>query len=107
MKQNTNRSIKMVQSVNLGIFWQILAYPFVLVIRFYRLLSPLKQLLLGPYAACRFLPTCSEYALECFTIFSLPKALWKTFLRIVRCNPIHPGGYDPVLDSAKSSCDHE
>jgi putative component of membrane protein insertase Oxa1/YidC/SpoIIIJ protein YidD len=45
--------------------------------------------------------------LECFTIFSLPKALWKTFLRIVRCNPIHPGGYDPVLDSAKSSCDHE
>jgi putative membrane protein insertion efficiency factor len=107
MKQNTDRSKKMGQNLSIGIFWQILAYPFVLLIRCYRLFSPIKQLLLGPYAACRFSPTCSEYALECFSIFSLPKAMLKTFFRIARCNPMHPGGYDPVLKSAKPCCEHE
>ncbi|MEC9122543.1 MAG: membrane protein insertion efficiency factor YidD, partial [Verrucomicrobiota bacterium] len=45
---------------------KLLAFPFVFLIRAYRLISPLKQLIFGPDARCRFHPTCSEYALECF-----------------------------------------
>ncbi len=74
-----------------------LACPFVLLVRAYRLVSPIKKYLLGPYAACRFHPTCSAYALECLRRFPLPIALWKSFKRIARCNPLHPGGLDPVL----------
>ena len=94
-------------SSNIGWFWSLLALPFVLLVKIYRLFSPIKQLLLGPYAACRFHPTCSEYALECLSAFSLPKALWKTLLRIGRCNPMHPGGFDPVIKAEKTDCNHE
>ncbi|MEK9633404.1 MAG: membrane protein insertion efficiency factor YidD [Opitutae bacterium] len=75
----------------------LLALPFTLLIRAYRLVSPLKQLILGPYARCRFHPTCSEYALECFQRFHLIKAIYLSLARISRCNPLHPGGYDPVI----------
>ncbi len=46
--------------------------------------------------ACRFTPTCSEYAIEAFQKKGLFKALWMTAMRILRCHPFHPGGYDPV-----------
>ena len=75
----------------------VLAFPFVLLIKAYRVLSPIKKYLLGPYAACRFHPTCSAYALECLHRFPLPMALWKSHRRIARCNPLHPGGHDPVI----------
>ena len=74
----------------------ILAFPFISLIRTYQFISPLKQLILGPYARCRFHPTCSEYALECFRSFPLHKAFGKTLSRIARCNPMHPGGVDHV-----------
>ena len=96
----------MVQKKNIGVCWQLIALPFVLLVRSYRLFSPLKKALLGPYAGCRFHPTCSEYALECLSIFSLPKAMFKTALRIARCNPLHPGGYDPVNKEEKN-CGNE
>ncbi len=96
----------MVERKNIGAFWQLIAVPFVLLVRFYRFFSPIKKVIFGPYAACRFYPTCSEYALECLSLFSLPKAIFKTFLRIARCNPLHPGGYDPVNKEAKT-CGNE
>ena len=107
MKPNPDREMSMIQDSRLGIFWHIIAFPIVLLVKLYRLFSPLKQLLLGPYAACRFHPTCSEYALECLSAFSLPKALWKTFCRVGRCNPMHPGGFDPVFKAKKTDCNHE
>ncbi len=70
-----------------------------LLIRFYRVaLSPPKRLLLGPYAACRFHPTCSAYALECFQRRDFLPALGLTLRRLGRCHPWHPGGFDPVPD---------
>ena len=107
MKPNPDRKINMVQDSSIGIFLHIIAFPIVLLVKIYRLFSPIKQLLLGPYAACRFHPTCSEYALECLSAFSLPKALWKTLRRISRCNPMHPGGFDPVIKAEKTDCNHE
>jgi uncharacterized protein len=46
--------------------------------------------------ACRFIPTCSEYATEAFEKKKFGRAVWMTMVRILKCNPFHPGGYDPV-----------
>jgi len=45
---------------------------------------------------CLYEPTCSEYGLQCFRKFNFFKALYLTSYRIIRCNPMNEGGYDPV-----------
>ena len=95
-KATGNRTYDMTQSINTNRLHRVLSLPFLIVIRFYRLFSPLKQLVLGPYARCRFHPTCSEYAMECFRILPLHRAIQRSLSRILKCNPMHPGGYDPV-----------
>ena len=61
------------------------------LIRFY-------QGVISPYIppCCRFTPSCSNYAKEAFTRFGFFKAFYMTTVRILKCNPFHPGGYDPV-----------
>ena len=51
--------------------------------------------------ACRFAPTCSEYALEAFSRKSTLTAIRMTLVRIAKCHPFHPGGYDPVDPAGK------
>lgn len=64
---------------------------FILLIKFYRVcLSPLKP------PTCRFVPTCSEYALIAFEKYGVIRGGYLTIRRILRCHPFHPGGYDPV-----------
>ena len=45
---------------------------------------------------CRFIPTCSEYAKECFIRFNFFKASFLTIKRLLKCNPFHKMAYDPV-----------
>ena len=50
----------------------------------------------GMNKKCRYYPTCSSYALECYKRFNFFKASFLTLYRIIRCNPWSKGGYDPV-----------
>ena len=64
---------------------------FLAMIRFYqRCISPMHA------PCCRFTPTCSQYALEAITKYGALKGGYLAVRRILRCNPFHPGGYDPV-----------
>ena len=63
----------------------------ILILRVYqKLVSPL----LG--CRCRFYPTCSEYVSGCLEKYGLMKGLRRGLIRICKCHPFHPGGYDPV-----------
>lgn len=46
--------------------------------------------------ACRFYPSCSDYAREAFWRKNFWSALALAAWRLARCNPLHPGGYDPL-----------
>ena len=69
----------------------------------------MKRLLLGPIhfyqrfispylpPRCRYIPTCSQYALEAIEKYGVRKGGWLAFKRLMRCHPFHKGNfYDPV-----------
>lgn len=45
---------------------------------------------------CRFYPTCSEYTKLSIEKYGILKGLWHGLKRIIKCHPLHPGGYDPI-----------
>ena len=60
-------------------------------------LIKLYQKIPGPWHnACRFYPTCSNYAIEAFETYGVLKGSFLTIIRILRCNPFSKGGFDPV-----------
>ena len=60
-------------------------------------LARLYQLLLSPLLGrhCRFQPTCSVYFIESIRKYGAVRGTWRGLLRICRCHPWNPGGYDP------------
>jgi hypothetical protein len=69
----------MIRSIALGL---IRAYQF--------LISPVFP------QACRFSPTCSNYAYDAVRIHGIPMGFYLGLRRILRCHPFNPGGFDPV-----------
>lgn len=64
---------------------------FIKLIRGYQyLISPLSP------PCCRFVPSCSQYAVDAVTRYGVFKGSWLSIKRILRCNPWGSGGYDPV-----------
>ncbi|MDR3277439.1 MAG: membrane protein insertion efficiency factor YidD [Oscillospiraceae bacterium] len=61
------------------------------LVTFYRRrVSPLSP------SACRFRPTCSAYALEALEKYGAVKGSYLAVRRLLKCHPLHRGGYDPV-----------
>ncbi|MCM8782667.1 MAG: membrane protein insertion efficiency factor YidD [Candidatus Omnitrophica bacterium] len=61
------------------------------IIRIYQYtLSPILN------SRCRYLPTCSQYAIDCFQKYPFLKAVSKSLLRLIKCNPFSKGGFDPA-----------
>lgn len=68
-----------------------LAWTVILMVRAYqRLLSPLLP------RVCRFQPSCSQYMIDAIRKKGLVVGVLKGIWRVLRCNPLFPGGYDPV-----------
>lgn len=55
---------------------------------------------LGP--ACRFHPTCSQYAQEAVVVHGVLRGGWLSLRRLMRCHPLHPGGVDLVPERART-----
>lgn len=71
-------------------------YPLIVCIRGY-------QLIISPFIGqnCRYLPTCSEYAIECLKKFGIIKGTFLSLKRMSKCHPWGNHGYDPVPNKLK------
>lgn len=47
--------------------------------------------------ACRYVPTCSEYAMEAVERYGALRGGWMALTRVLRCHPFAGSGYDPVV----------
>jgi len=61
-----------------------------------RTLSPALPVLTLGGCACRFTPTCSHYAAEAVRTHGALRGAWLAWRRLVKCTPLHAGGFDPV-----------
>jgi putative membrane protein insertion efficiency factor len=66
----------------------------IFVIELYRTyVSPMRL------PTCRFIPTCSQYAVEALTEFGLLRGTGFAMVRLAKCGPWHRGGWDPIPES--------
>jgi putative membrane protein insertion efficiency factor len=73
-----------------GMIRSALVQILILAVRMYQVcLRPLFP------SVCRFYPSCSEYFIQSVQINGPWRGSWRGFLRLCRCHPWHPGGYDP------------
>ena len=73
--------------VHARLVWLVL----VPVVIYRRVLSPMKRM-----PSCRYLPTCSEYAIEAVKTRGIVVGIALAIWRVLRCNPLFHGGYHPV-----------
>jgi putative membrane protein insertion efficiency factor len=71
----------------------IIAAPQALLVGMVRCYQYLISPLLGP--RCRYTPSCSEYFIGSVRKYGAIRGAWRGLLRICRCHPWRPGGYDP------------
>lgn len=70
------------------------------LVRFYQKnISPVKRT-----PCCRFYPTCSAYAIKALEIHGAFKGSFLAIWRLLRCNPICKGGFDPVPEKQTKVC---
>lgn len=66
-------------------------YIFIFIIKIYKkLISPLFP------NNCRFHPTCSTYSIQAFETYGVLKGFYLSTKRILKCHPLHKGGFDPL-----------
>lgn len=57
--------------------------------------------------SCRFVPTCSEYAMEAVDRYGVLRGSVLALMRLLRCHPLAHGGYDPVVGDARATNDQQ
>ncbi len=62
-----------------------------------RLYQDAFSVFFGP--CCRFTPSCSAYAYGSIERFGIIAGLWLAIKRLIKCHPLHPGGYDPIPET--------
>ena len=73
----------------------------IFAIELYRnMISPLRP------PSCRFTPTCSQYAVDALRHHGLIRGGWFAVVRLLKCGPWHPGGWDPIPDPPHAHEDH-
>ena len=60
-----------------------------------------QMLPLSSHNKCRFIPTCSNYGIEAIKEYGSIKGTLLTIKRVMRCNPLSRGGYDPLIKEKK------
>lgn len=76
---------------------QLPAHVLLLLIKIYQqTLSPVLPVIFGSTCGCRFAPTCSHYAADAIRTRGVIVGVILAALRLVKCTPLHPGGFDPV-----------
>ena len=82
----------------MGIFIQIVRNVVLMILAIYRYaISPWLK------PSCRFYPTCSDYAQTAIEQYGALYGSWLAFKRILRCHPLHAGGFDPVPERETTS----
>lgn len=77
-----------------------LARTLIALIETYRhLISPMRL------PTCRFMPTCSQYAVDALTEYGTLRGGWLSLVRLVKCGPWHSGGWDPIPERCSSAGD--
>ena len=71
----------------------LLRLPQAMVVGLVRVYQYCLSPLLGRH--CRFHPSCSEYMIQAVQKYGVIRGVCRGVWRILRCNPFHPGGYDP------------
>ena len=86
-----------------------MARGLIFLIEIYRhMVSPLRP------PSCRFVPTCSRYAVDALGEYGLVRGMWLATTRLAKCGPWHPGGWDPIperpsdsrVQAVEGACDH-
>ncbi|MGH9586725.1 MAG: membrane protein insertion efficiency factor YidD, partial [Acidobacteriaceae bacterium] len=67
--------------------------------------SPALHAVGGVTGACRFQPTCSEYAAIAVSEYGIVRGGWMSFCRLLRCQPLCRGGFDPVQPNPRTRHD--
>ena len=57
---------------------------------------------LSSHNKCRYIPTCSNYAIDAINYYGSIKGSYLAIKRILRCNPLNKGGYDPLVKEKKN-----
>ena len=72
-------------------FMHVIGKIIIIMVRVY-------QVCLSPFLSpcCRFYPTCSEYTITAIRKYGPVKGVFFGLMRLLRCHPLHRGGYDPV-----------
>lgn len=62
-----------------------------------RMIRLYQRMPLSSHMQCKYIPSCSEYAIDAIEYYGAFKGILKAIWRILRCNPFSKGGIDPVI----------